>query len=161
MLPLVVFGLISLIVIISTLRNRSVCLPRRGTEGGEMLILNRFCSDNGGTHGLFIYNRAPVCHSLELPWLGNIVNKSCIPPGTYPLKKIIHPRFAHSFSIENVPGRSGILIHPGNSLADIRGCILPGLDYNSDTLLIQNSRFALNRLLSLLPIVSTLSIREV
>jgi len=126
-----------------------------------MLILNRFCSDNGGTHGLFIYNRAPVCHSLELPWLGNIPNQSCIPPGTYPLKKIIHPRFSSSFSLENVPGRSGILIHPGNSLVDIRGCILPGLDYNSDTRLLQNSRLALFRLVSLLGVQSILTIREV
>jgi hypothetical protein len=29
--------------------------------------------------------------------------------------------------IADVPGRSGILIHPGNRLDETKGCILPGM----------------------------------
>lgn len=123
-----------------------------------MLTLNRILTNQRGTYGTFTHDRNIVCYSLELPWLGNIPTRSCIPVGQYPLTKINHPRYQWCFKIDSVPLRSGILIHPGNTLADTKGCILPGLDV--DPLGIKSSRPALLRLLQLLPIHSTISIRE-
>lgn len=65
--------------------------------------------------------------SLELPWNGNLRNVSCIPTGSYLVSKVVSPKFGPgTFSVNNVPGRGNILIHPGNYTRDIEGCILLG-----------------------------------
>lgn len=132
--------------------------PEGGREGDLMLTLNRILTNERGCYGTFILDRRIICYSLELPWLGNIPTKSCIPVGTYPLTKINHARYQSCFQVDNVPLRSGILIHPGNTLSDTKGCILPGLDV--DPLGVKSSRPALIRLLQSLPTHSTLIIRE-
>ena len=45
------------------------------------------------------------------------------------------------------PGRSAILMHPGNYPCHTSGCLLPGLGYVTDQ--VNNSRDALNLLLEL------------
>ena len=124
-----------------------------------MLILNRLCSDFFGTYGVFIHDRKVLCHTYELPWLGNVQNKSCIPCGEYSVIKASSPKFADCFYVKDVPNRSNILIHPGNDKNDTRGCILPGLDVDGVGVLY--SRAALNRLLGSLPSSFQLLIREV
>lgn len=96
------------------------------------------------TRGVILAGGVPLCHTLELPWIDNRKNWSCIPPGVYRLTKASSPRFAKCFYVHDVPGRSGILIHPGNTVADIQGCILPGLDATASSVL--SSRLALDRL---------------
>ena len=59
-----------------------------------------------------------------------------------------------------VPARAGILIHPGNSVYDTKGCILPGLDVD-DTIGLKSSRPAINRLYDLLPSTTTLLVKDV
>ncbi len=66
------------------------------------------------------------CFTLELPWLGNQVRISCIPPGVYEAKKIISPSLGECIDILNVPGRTYIRIHKGNFTRQILGCILVG-----------------------------------
>lgn len=66
------------------------------------------------------------CHTLELPWLDNQRNISCIPVGEYHCKKRYSQRFENHFHILNVPNRSYILIHHGNYFRDTEGCILVG-----------------------------------
>ena len=66
------------------------------------------------------------CFTLELPWRDNARNISCIPPGTYWIRKFISPRFGMVFLFEDVPNRSAIEIHAGNYTRDIEGCILVG-----------------------------------
>ena len=65
--------------------------------------------------------------SLELPWLENKRNMSCIPTGIYSGVCIITDNrpYKHIW-IKDVPARSDILIHVGNYISDIEGCILPG-----------------------------------
>lgn len=77
--------------------------------------------------------------SLELVWNDNKRAISCIPEGEYNVKRIISPTFGRCFNVQNVPGRSAILIHSGNYAAgkkkDTRGCILVGhgfADINND-----------------------------
>ena len=124
-----------------------------------MLVLNRLCSNLFGTYGVLIHDRKVLCYTLELPWLGNVQNQSCIPLVTYPVFKTETERFGPCFHVQDVPGRSGILIHAGNTIHDTRGCILPGLDVSENG--VSHSRAALNRLLAKLPMVSTLDVREV
>lgn len=72
--------------------------------------------------------------TLELPDLNNDgidnneVRKSCIPEGVYRVKKHNSPKFGKTFWVKDVPGRSAILIHPGNYHYHTLGCILVGLD---------------------------------
>jgi len=97
--------------------------------------------------------------TLELPDKGNAQNVSCIPPGVYPLEKITRPNGEIALHIKGVPGRSEILMHPGNfasgSKVDTQGCVLPGLwfvDINEDgNLDVGDSKKAMDLVLRVLP----------
>lgn len=65
---------------------------------------------------------------LELPWLGNEPNVSCIPEGTYDYEIKESPSTGELVIwVLNVPNRSAIQWHPGNYTRQIRGCGLPGM----------------------------------
>ena len=67
-------------------------------------------------------------YTLELPDLGNQKNISCIQEGEYEVHRIYSPKFGKCFHLQDVPGRSEILIHKGNYNKDTHGCILVGMD---------------------------------
>lgn len=77
-----------------------------------------------------------TCKTLELPWLNNQHNISCIPTGTYTVKYTFSPRMLKfTYEVQNVPNRSGIRIHVGNYYSDLLGCIALGnglTDINHD-----------------------------
>jgi hypothetical protein len=80
--------------------------------------------------------------TLELPWLDNQPNVSCIPEGTYRTVLAFSNRYGKIMPrILGVPDRSGILIHPGNTPHDTNGCILVGMTQKPNGTLI-NSRVA-------------------
>ena len=91
-------------------------------------------------------------YSLELPDLNNKRGVSRIPEGHYKCKKHLSPRFGKCLWLQDVEGRSEILIHKGNYYTDIRGCILIGLglsDINNDGHLdVMDSKRAVARLMS-------------
>ncbi|RCW62617.1 hypothetical protein DET61_12319 [Marinobacter nauticus] len=74
-------------------------------------------------------------HSLELPWLGNRTSVSCIPEGVYTLglrrsgvvERTTGGQYLHGWEVQDVPGRTYIMIHPANTIDDLEGCIAPGL----------------------------------
>ena len=66
-------------------------------------------------------------HTLEDAWRNNAPQISCIPPGVYTIQRVVSPHFGLVFEVLNVPGRSHILIHSGNTRDDTRGCILLGM----------------------------------
>ena len=103
---------------------------------------------------LFMFDRIE-CTTLELPWMDNARNISCIPCGRYRIKPHISPRFKECFFVENVNGRTNILIHAGNTKDDTEGCILVGNGFGEldQKRAITNSRNALDRLLSKLKAV--------
>lgn len=83
-----------------------------------------------GTNGLLTMgaNSEPLCYTIELPWRNNEVNRSCIPEGTYVLRRRYSKKFRWHIEIKDVPGRSYILIHPANHAArELKGCIAPVL----------------------------------
>ena len=100
--------------------------------------------------------------TLELPWLDNEKQKSCIPIGDYVVKKRKSKKFGDHFHIQNVIDRSYILIHQGNYYTDILGCVLVGSDIaniNKDNELdVVNSKTTLKKLLKLLPFEFNLKI---
>lgn len=97
------------------------------------VVLKRYESSDHGTFGKIVINDKTF-HTLELPWKNNKKNISCIPTGTYECELYPSSRFGVVYILKNVPGRSGILIHPGNFggdselgfKTDINGCILLG-----------------------------------
>jgi hypothetical protein len=97
--------------------------------------------------------------TLELPWLDNAHNVSCIPEGVYDTVGIYSTKRGKCFQLMNVSDRTGILIHIGNfshgEKIDTLGCILPGSkleDINNDgTLDIRDSTITMTELIRILP----------
>jgi hypothetical protein len=98
-----------------------------------IIHLCRYESTDHGTFGR-IQIDGKYFHTLELPWLNNKPNVSCIPIGTYDCETYPSSRFGTVYLVKGVPGRSGILIHQGNFggnklkglKSNIEGCILLG-----------------------------------
>ena len=92
-------------------------------------------------------------HTLELPDLNNERRISRIPEGTYDIVKHVSPRFGQCLWLQNIPGRSEILIHAGNTPRDTSGCILVGfaLDGIEGRERLLASRAALKALLETVP----------
>lgn len=76
--------------------------------------------------GALLLDGRLFCWTLEPPDLGNAPKISCIPPGRYPCAAAASPRFGRAVAVRDVPGRSQILFHAGNTAADTQGCILQG-----------------------------------
>ena len=85
-------------------------------------------SPDGPTFGrLEDEENAQVCVTLELPWLGNAHSVSCIPAGTYPAHRYLSPKRGYEvFMLDDVPLRSSIELHIGNTAHDTDGCVLLG-----------------------------------
>lgn len=100
------------------------------------LILQREDTEEDGTYGTLRFPDGTTLNTLELPWKNNEARVSCIPPGIYSCKKRPSRAFGEAYEVQKVQGRTGILIHAGNSAgsvdrglkADSRGCILLGMD---------------------------------
>ena len=79
-----------------------------------------------GTNGSILYNKRRVCGSIELPWLDNKNNVSCIPEGRYELTKRYSQRFGWHLLVNKVVNRNSILIHAFNDARkESKGCIAP------------------------------------
>ena len=104
-----------------------------------LIRLRRTAHLPGGTEGVLFFpaesGQSPMA-TLEPPASGA---HPAIPAGEYALRlDVVSPRFARSprrWSVAwgarlprlmQVPGREGILIHPGNRPADSSGCVLVG-----------------------------------
>lgn len=74
-----------------------------------------------------------------------IQNVTAIPRGRYEVIITFSPHFGHDLPLlVNVPGYSGVRIHPGNKAGDTEGCILVGLTAEGN--LIYKSRAAFEAL---------------
>ena len=104
-----------------------------------LIRLRRTAHLPGGTEGVLFFpaesGQSPMA-TLEPPATGA---HPAIPAGEYALRlDVVSPRFARSPRrwsaawggrlprLMQVPGREGILIHPGNRPADSSGCVLVG-----------------------------------
>jgi len=92
----------------------------------DLVEIKRIASNEAGTYGVIIVNKKHLFCSLELGFNSNKKNISRIPAGTYDLRKRRTGKYANHYELLNVPSRSGIIIHSGNTKEDVRGCILIG-----------------------------------
>lgn len=82
--------------------------------------------DEDGTNGTIYIDGQKVCHSIELPWRENERRISCIPEGTYPMRKRNSKKYKEHLEIPDVENRAAILIHCANNAEkELRGCIAP------------------------------------
>ncbi len=107
-----------------------------------------------------LYHEEHCGYTIEKPWLSNKPFESCIPHGIYKLKRYSSKRFPNSFYLSNpnlgvsLSGdtpRTGILIHVGNFVEDVVGCIAVGTSLNPIRWGVSESRImmkALNELIT-------------
>lgn len=93
----------------------------------KLLTLERFLPSVHGTFGVMQVGNF-VFFTLEEEWKNNQVNESCIPADTYEIRLTKYHRGGFmTYEVMNVPGRSSIKFHPGNTEEDTQGCILLGM----------------------------------
>jgi len=88
------------------------------------------------------------CYTLEdtvrLPGV-KVPGETAIPAGVYPMVLDFSQRFQRTMPhVVDVPGFTGIRLHPGNAAVDTSGCILVGLARQTDW--VSGSRFAFDHL---------------
>lgn len=99
----------------------------------KLATLTRYKTSPHGTFGRLEIDDLKL-RTGELPDKGNAAGISCIPAGEYECRWARSPRFGEKYTLQNVPGRSHILIHSGNLCgdttaglkSDVEGCILLG-----------------------------------
>lgn len=117
--------------------------------------------DNGkctlGMLKVFGVDHEPI-YTLEEPWKNNEPKVSCVPTGTYLVRPHNGMKWQGVWALQAVTGRTGILIHTGNTVLDIEGCILVGMSHGRLTAperdrlkgdghyAVRESRVAFNRL---------------
>lgn len=123
------------------------------TQGSDLrtITLTRLVSSRRGTLG--VLHDKDFCYSvtLEDPWRNNKVGESCIPEGVYLVTPHSGTKYKNVWIVNDVPGRSAILIHWGNTENDTQGCILAGMSFVPDQVAITQSRKAVDNLRIVLP----------
>jgi len=123
------------------------------------ILIDRYSPEEKQTIGSFYllgFNNSVIAKwdCLELPWLDNQTNISCIPTGSYKARKHNSPRFGSCLWLQDVPNRSEILVHKLNFFEDTLGCIGIGRflkDINHDGLMdITDSAKSIKELLAYL-----------
>lgn len=116
------------------------------------LTLRRIAQSDAGTFGVLIMDEIPLCVTCELPWLDNQEGISCIPAGIYNCTSHDSPKHPNTWQVKNVPNRSEILIHDGNTIRDSIGCVVVGSGFGKldNVPAVLNSKYALNMLRGIL-----------
>ncbi|KAE8546135.1 DUF5675 family protein [Marinobacter nauticus] len=114
-----------------------------------------------GTFGVATLPSGRELYSVEPPWVGNQVSISCIPEGVYKLgwrrsgvvERSTKGEFLEGWEVLGVPGRSLIMLHPGNWPHNFEGCIGFGLKYGllGDKLAVFSSRDAFRLMMAEFP----------
>ncbi len=134
------------------------------------LTLERYCYSETETEGILWLNSNEYVFTLERPWRppgptpGGLSFESCVPDGSYDLIPHQRPSGDNVFALRNPDngvfytkerrpenaGRYLILIHAGNFVDDVVGCIAPGMSrtiYNNRRM-VTNSREAMRRIMA-------------
>ena len=114
--------------------------------------LYRFALTRAGTFGDIEINGHRF-YTVEKPWADNRPFKSCIPAGRYAMALGRYNRGGYpAFELLDIPGRSAIKIHIGNTPCDVSGCIAIGerLGFINKSLAVLNSRKAFKKFMALM-----------
>jgi hypothetical protein len=79
-----------------------------------------------GTIGSLKIDKRVFCSTLEPPDKENAQNISSIPAQQYNCVRYHSNKYPDTFQVGQVPGRTLILFHAGNTFEDTAGCILLG-----------------------------------
>ena len=101
------------------------------------VIIERFAYSPDGTFGRLTLPTGRQFFTVERPWLGNKPYESCIPDGIYTLERrrssVVERTsggdYVEGWEVTDVPGRTYIMIHPGNWPSNFEGCIGVGTEY--------------------------------
>jgi hypothetical protein len=120
----------------------------------KRIRLKRISENANVTFGVLIDDSTgiPICITLENPFLWNQINVSCIPKGVYECEPYSSKKYKNCYKVCDVPGRSAILFHTGNTVEDTEGCILPGTYFGeiNNEFAVLDSQKALNKLKGLI-----------
>jgi hypothetical protein len=125
-------------------------LTNKNTEvKGVNLLIIRETFTEVSTIGNLYLDGEWLCDTLENPYIDNQRSISCIPAGQYKVRlrtarESATKNYLHLL-VQEVPDRSLILFHSGNTSKDTRGCILVGIGREQD--LVKNSRLAMELLM--------------
>lgn len=134
------------------------------------LVLQRYNYAETETEGRLWLNDDDYLYTLERPWVagepGGVPFESCVPNGTYELVPHSRPNGHEVYALRNHSlrvyytqedwrnagriGRYLILIHIGNYVDDVVGCIAPGLSrtiYNNRRMVGSSTR-AMSRIMA-------------
>ena len=93
------------------------------------------------------------CDTLEPQWRDlktqqKVMGKTAIPEGEYKIVMSPSAKFHRNMPyLKDVPQFEGIMIHPGNTVEDTRGCILVGTKYGAG---LANSRAKFEKIMKIL-----------
>lgn len=119
--------------------------------------LERFAYTPQGTFGrLKVGNKE--WYTVERPWEENKQRISCIPEGVYKLRQRLSEvvqrtsggAYARGWEVTNVPNRTFIMLHVGNTMDDLAGCISPGksLTFLKGKWAVASSRVAFDEMMA-------------
>ena len=118
-------------------------------DKGVNLLIIRDTKTDKSTIGKLYLNGEQMCDTLENPYLDNQKNISCIPAGEYKVRiRVARESATRDYVhllVQDVPNRSYILFHRGNTAKDTSGCILVGLKRKQD--FVSNSTLAMDLLM--------------
>ena len=110
----------------------------------ELTVTRRFCNADCTIGELAIdgkfqcFTLEDVVRAADAP---KVFGQTAIPYGKYNLVVTWSPHFQRNLPlVVDVPGFSGIRIHPGNTAKDTEGCLLLGLGHTNGT--VTDSRLA-------------------
>ena len=93
-------------------------------------LLIRQPSTPDGTLGTwFNPDGSELCKTIELPWLDNHPQTSCIPAMAVNFERYISPKHGQVWVATNVPNRSEIEVHAANLARQLLGCLGVGDEF--------------------------------
>ena len=135
--------------IVRMLQNLRMLTNQNIEVKGVNLLILRDTFTEVSTIGNLYLDGEWLCDTLENPYLDNQRSISCIPEGQYKVRlrtarESATKEYLHLL-VQDVPDRSLILFHSGNTAKDTRGCILVGIGTKQD--FVKNSRLAMDLLM--------------
>lgn len=113
------------------------------TESSEMNIcIERKMRGDQCTMGYLLVNDNVLCYTLELPWLWNLQEVSCIPEGEYKGYLRYDKNDKWRIQLEGVPNREAVQIHVGNYTTETKGCVLIGTGASVEDCMVTGSSVA-------------------
>ena len=132
------------------------------------LELTRYCYSETETEGMLRLGDGTELYTLERPWIagmpGGVSFESCVPDGEYSLLPHKRPNGDDVFALWNPDlgvyyeksergeneGRYLILIHVGNFVDNVVGCIAPGTSrtIHNNMRMVTNSKVAMGKVMA-------------